>query len=349
MPPTYISYQEKLIELQSKQKTEITATVYKLSVDSFEVESEVVYTCKQSVKILTSRSVLEVLTCEIVPCFLARTASQYYLFAINSNLTKIFPVRKVDVSEANTLFPRKYPDLQILDGPIILSVAELVNVFASNSDDGDMHILKQQCYDICSLKENFCTCLDKGIVDDTNTVKSNRINVLHVTFTCEEYFLFLKYIRICKCSQNKTEGFSVLKYCNANGFLSLNNEVFVPLAYQSHLTCLYHYISTWKSYSGYQIVNRVIFGTTDGFVIEAENGKLIRCTSMSVYSKLLIATPQPIRWIFISPNKLDSSQNEVLIFQHNNAVVLKTGLGVSIQAWHTKMYSMYGSFWLACK
>ena len=320
MPPIYVSFKNKLIELKIKQKKEIVATIFNVGFYSVDTKNEIIYTCKQNTKILSARSVLEELTGETVPCFLIHQVNQLYLFALSSDLTKFIPLRKVD--ELNAV--QTETDILILDGPALLFMTKK-SVSIHFSDDIAMCILKKQCYDLPTAEEKICSCSKNEV---KSGIKQNKcsIAVLHVSFIHQKYLLFLERVTICNCSQAEP-GLFVLEWSPVNGFIPLNSKEFIPEEYRSTLTCLYHYEQKKLHECTFKTVQTVIIGTSDGFIIEIESGHLLKCVSLC--SESLLPSPQPINRICFSENKLCGNKDTVLVIQDDKTVGLNRQFGVS--------------------
>ena len=320
MPPIYVSFGDKLIELKVKQKNEMVATVFKIGFRSVEPENELLYTGKKNIKIISARSVVEELTGETIPCFLIQQASHLYLFALNSDLTKFVPLRKVNGLEAADC------ETLILDGPALLfATTKLVSIYYS--DDIAMCILKKQHYKLPAADEKVCSCVKNDVHSRSNQTKSLvYVSALHVSYIHHKYLLFLKHAKMCNCSQTKS-GLFVLEWSSVNGFILLSNKEFVPEEYHSSLTCLYHYEQKKLQESMHKIVQTVILGTNDGFVIMIENGHLLNCVSLC--SESLIPLPRPIDKICFSVNKICSSKDTVLVIQDDRVFGLNREFQVS--------------------
>ena len=320
MPPFYVSFEDKIIELKIKQKNEIVATIFKIGFRSVEPENALCYTCKKNIKIISARSVFEELTGVTIPCLLIQQASQFYLFALNSDLTKFVPLRKVNGLESADC------ETLILDGPAIVCVTrKLVSIHYS--DDTAMCILKKQHYKLPGTDEKVCSCMKNDVHSRSNQTKSSvSVSSLHVSYIHNKYLLFLKYAKMCSCSQTKS-GLFVLEWSSVNGFILLSNKEFVPEEYHSSLTCLHYYQQKKLHESMHKIVQTVILGTDDGFVIMIENGHLLNCVSLC--SESLIPLPRPIDKICFSVNKICNSKDTVLVTQDDRVFGLNRELQVS--------------------
>ena len=321
MPPIYVCFRNKLIELRIKKKKAIVATIFNIGSRSVEQENDVFYNLKENANILSARSVLEELTAKTIPCVLVQQASQSYLFALDSDLTKFIPIRKINgLVEGDG-------EILILNGPAFVNVTrQLVSFY--HTDDTAMCNLKKHSYKLQAESDIACNCVKNDACSRSNQVNCfESASVLHVSSTNNKYLLFLKAGKVCNCS--KTSYLLILEWCSETGFNLLPSKDFVPEEYYSNLTCLYHYEQKKSHQSIVRSVQHITFGTMDGFVIVVENGHLLNCISLWSETESLIPSPRPIDRICFSENKMCGSNYRILVTQNERVFGLNTELQVS--------------------
>ena len=289
MPSFYVTKNRKVIKIKAGHPNEIVATIYKVDdCRALKKEHKFSFSCKQKVEILSVKNVHEALTGETIPCVLIKLDTfkkfNVYLIAICQDNSKFIPLRKVDTLSGDIL-----EKFYLLDGPSLLSITSnsTVNIYISESQN--MCQMKGNAYKLpsCSCVYSSKPSLHSNLpVTNHNTVSDCDLRTIVLYVNCEnnEYLIFLKQSYLCTCvsegKKSKTN-LVILKYSCTNGFTVIDSNAFVPEEYHSTLTCLHYTNQKLLLSDMYKVIDKVIIGTSEGFVIELENGHLVRCLSLS--------------------------------------------------------------------
>ena len=327
MPSFYVTKNRKVIKIKPGHPNELVATIYKVDdCRALIKENKFSFSCKQKVEILTVKNVHEALTGETIPCVLIKLDKcekfNVYLVAICQDNSKFIPLRKVDTSSGDIL-----EKFYLLDGPSLLSITanSTVNIYISESQNmcqmkGNAYKLPS-CSCVCSSKPSFHSNLpgtnDNNVSDcDLCTI------VLYVSSENNEYLLFLKQSYLCTCvsegKKSKTN-LVILNYSCTNGFTVVDGNTFVPEEYHSTLTCLHYTNQKLLLSDMYKAIDKVIIGTSEGFVIELENGHLVRCLSLSPDGLL---PPSVVVEEIYYPSNFYVGINGFLVLQDNNVIAV---------------------------
>ena len=322
MPSFYVTKNRKVIKIKAGHPNEIVATIYKIDdCRALKKEHKFSFSCKQKVEILTVKNVHEALTGETIPCVLIKLNKfekfNVYLVAICQDNSKFIPLRKVDTSSGDIL-----EKFYLLDGPSLLSITanSTVNIYIPASQNGNAYKLPS-CSCVCSIKPS----LDSNLPGTNgNNVSDCDLCTIVLYVSCEnnEYLLFLKQSYLCTCVSDRKKSKTnlvILKYSCTNGFTVVDSNTFVPEEYHSTLTCLHYTNQKLLLSDMYKVVDKVIIGTSEGFVIELENGHLVRCLSLSPDGLL---PPTVVVEEIYYPSSFYVGINGFLVLQENNVIAV---------------------------
>ena len=326
-----VSYRNKLIKFQTKQEKELVGTVYRFDHKRFLAENEFFLHFKESkINLLLARTVLEEISGENVPCLLILKKDphgqrEFYLFSIHPDLTKFIPLRKVKNSEclSSSIFNGQ---LSVLDGPVILSVCDSRKVTIFSPEESNMCILASRSCELPAVEVNVNHSAQNMKCD-----YSENVFLLHVSYTQNKYLMFINETLMCKCAPSdraRKTRLIIMRYSFVDEFTFLDQKEYIPEEYQTTIACLHHVKFVRKCINDKQDINKVIIANKEGFIIELENGHLIRCVSLCPES--LLPIPVQIKQIYCPAASQYSEETGFLVIVDKAAVALNAKLQVNM-------------------